>query len=36
LGYTFEQRELPTEDKVTQVNLGEETNPKPIFMSESF
>ena len=25
----FEQRELPTEDKVTQINLGDEANPKP-------
>ena len=31
----FEQREPPTEDKVTQVNLGDEANPKPIFISES-
>jgi len=31
----FEQRELPTEDKVTQINLGDEANPKPIFISES-
>jgi len=31
----FEQREPPTENKVTQVNLGDETNPKPIFISES-
>jgi len=31
----FEQCELPTEDKVTQINLGDEANPKPIFMSES-
>jgi len=30
----FEQRELPTEDKVTQINLGDEANPKPIFISE--
>ena len=26
----FEQREPPTEDKVTQINLGDEANPKPI------
>ena len=31
----FEQRELPTEDKVVQINLGSEANPKPIFISES-
>ena len=31
----FEQREPPTEDKVTLINLGDETNPKPIFISES-
>ena len=35
LGYTFEQREPPTEDKVTQINFGDEANPKPIFISES-
>jgi len=31
----FEQYEPPTEDKVTQVNLGDEANHKPIFISES-
>jgi len=31
----FEQRELPTEDKVIQVNLGSQDHPKPIFISES-
>jgi len=31
----FEQRESPTEDKVTQVNLRDEASPKPIFISES-
>ena len=31
----FEQREPPTEDKVTKVNLGDEANSKPIFISES-
>ena len=31
----FEQLELPTEDKVTQINLGDEASPKPIFISES-
>ena len=30
----FEQREPPTEDKVVQVNLGDEANPKPIFISD--
>jgi len=31
----FEQREPPTEDKVTQINLGDEANPKPILISKS-
>jgi len=31
----FEQRESPTEDKVTQINLENEANLKPIFISES-
>ena len=31
----FEQREPPTDDKVIQINLGDESNPKPIFISES-
>jgi len=31
----FEQCEPPTKDKVTQINLGDEANPKPIFISES-
>jgi len=31
----FKQREPPTEKKVTQINLGDEVNPKPIFISES-
>ena len=31
----FKQREPPTENKMTQVNLGDETNPKPVFKSES-
>ena len=31
----FEQRELPTEDKMVQINLESEANPKPIFVSES-
>ena len=30
----FEQREPPTEDKVTQINLGDGANPRPIFISE--
>ena len=31
----FEQRKPPTEDKVIQVNLGSQDDPKPIFISES-
>ena len=31
----FEQREPSTEYKVTQINFGDEANPKPIFISES-
>ena len=31
----FEQREPPTEDKIVQINLGDEANPKPIFISET-
>ena len=31
----FEQCELHTEDMVTQINLGDEANPHPIFISES-
>jgi len=31
----FEQHEPSTEDKVTQINLEDEANPKPIFISES-
>ena len=30
----FEQCEPPTEDKVTQINLGDEANPKPITLQE--
>ena len=30
----FEQREPPTEDKVVHINLGDEANPKPIFISD--
>ena len=35
LDIRFEQRESPTEDKITEINLGDEANPKPIFISES-
>jgi len=31
----FEQCEPPIEDRVTKVNLGDEANPMPIFISES-
>ena len=31
----FEQRVPPTKDKVIQINLGTEAEPKPIFISES-
>ena len=31
----FVQREPPTEDEVVQINMGDETNPKPIFVSQS-
>ena len=31
----FEQREPPTDDKVIQINLGDEVNLKSIFISES-
>jgi len=30
----FEQHEPPTEYKVTQINLGDEVNPKPIFIGQ--
>jgi len=30
----FEQREPLTEDKIIQINLGDEANFKPIFVSE--
>ena len=30
----FEQHEPPTEDKVAQIKLGDEANPKPIFISD--
>jgi hypothetical protein len=29
----FEQRDPPTEDQVVQINLGNDENPKPIFIS---
>jgi len=31
----FEQCEPPIEDKVTQINHGDEANPKLVFISES-
>ncbi|MFG1569962.1 hypothetical protein ACDT16_13845, partial [Staphylococcus aureus] len=31
----FEQREPPTMDQVVQIDLGTESSPKPIFISES-
>lgn len=31
----FKQWKPPTEDKVTQINIGIEENPKPIFISKS-
>jgi len=31
----FKQREPPIEDKVIQINLGDEVNPNPIFISKS-
>ena len=34
LDIRFEQRESPIEDKVTQINLKDEANLKPIFISE--
>jgi len=33
LDIRFEQRELPTEDKVVYINLESEANPKSIFIS---
>ena len=32
---SFKHCELPTEDKVIQINLGNEANPKHIFISEN-
>jgi len=32
----FEQRESPAEDKITQINLGDEANPKPIFIAKAY
>jgi len=29
------EHESPTEDKVTQINLGDEANSKPIFISKN-
>jgi len=34
LDICFEQHEPPTDDKVIQINPGDEINPKPIFISE--
>ena len=34
MGYPLRTGEPPTEDKVVQINLGDEANPKPIFISE--
>ena len=31
----FKQREPPTEDEVTQVNLGDKANPNPIFINKN-
>ena len=31
----FKQRKPPTEDKVAQINLRDEANPKAIFITES-
>ena len=31
----FEQREPPTDDKVIQINLRDEVNPKSVFISQS-
>ena len=35
LDICFEQREPPSDDKVIQINPGDEINPKSIFISES-
>src|SRR3954466_16044499 len=31
----FEQRESPTDDALLQVNMGDEANPKPIYISDT-
>lgn len=31
----FESRELPTEDKVVQINMGDDNNSKSIFVSKN-
>ena len=31
----FEKREPPTDDALLQVNMGDETNPKPIYISDT-
>src|SRR3954463_9703842 len=31
----FEQREPPTDDSLLQVNMGDEINPKPIYISDT-
>src|SRR3954470_24331731 len=31
----FEQRELPIEDALLQVNMDDEANPKPIYISDN-
>src|SRR5438045_5979537 len=31
----FEQREPPTDDALLQVNMGDEANPKPIYISDT-
>src|SRR5436190_8773022 len=35
LDIRFEQREPPTDDALLQVNMGDETNPKPIYISNT-
>jgi len=35
VGKRFEQRELPTEDRVIRVDVGSRDHPKPISISES-
>jgi len=31
----FKQREPPTDDALRHVNMGEEANPKPIYISDT-